>query len=102
LETTFLDKCIQNVIDYGLAGYDGVYFDKWILGFGLPANSTFSVFHYHFLELADNFIAVGNCIPVGIYVFTRPVVNWEGSISRKRQRQIKTRTKPGQRERENY
>jgi len=51
LETTFLDKCIQNVIDYGLAGYYGVYFDKRILSFGLHATSTFSVFHYHSLEL---------------------------------------------------
>jgi hypothetical protein len=70
LETTARDKCVQNVIEYCLAGYDGVYFDKWILGFGLPATSTFSVFHYHSLDLVDNFIAVGNYISLGIYVFT--------------------------------
>jgi hypothetical protein len=31
-------------MDYGLAGCDSVYFDKWILGFGLSATSTLIVF----------------------------------------------------------
>jgi hypothetical protein len=72
-------------MDYGLAGYGGVYFDKWKLRFGLSATSTLIVFHYHSLDLADNFIAVLNYIPVGIYVFTCPLVKWEGSIRRRRQ-----------------
>ena len=37
----------SKLLDFCLAGYNGVYFDNWILGFGLPATSTFSVFHYH-------------------------------------------------------